>query len=119
MAAGMLVSCYKAVGDAEGAARAARRALARSERIIAAEPDNGSAMGHAFGALLALGEVERAKAMAERAMLLDPDNLNMHYNFACAYALDLHDYEGALDMIEPVFQRARVEAIHWVTSDPD
>ena len=119
MAAGMLVSCYKALRDTEGAVRAARRSLARTERIIAAEPDNGSAMGHAFAALLALGEVERAKAMAERAMLLDPDNLNMRYNFACAYVLDLHDHEAALDLLEQIYPRMRMEAIHWGRTDPD
>ena len=42
MAAGLLVSCYKAIGDAEGARRAAKRALARTEKIVALEPDNGS-----------------------------------------------------------------------------
>src|SRR6266513_347734 len=41
---GMIVSCYKAVGDAEGATRAARRALERAEKVIAQDPDNGSAM---------------------------------------------------------------------------
>ena len=35
--AGMLVSCYKAIGDAEGARRAARRAVERVEKVIALE----------------------------------------------------------------------------------
>src|SRR5438552_8239900 len=83
LSAGILVSCYQAAGDAEGVRRAAQRALARAEKIVALEPDNGSAMGYAVGALAALGEVERAKEWAERALLLDPDNLNLHYNLAC------------------------------------
>src|SRR6266487_3117382 len=54
-AAGMLVSCYGAIRDAEGARRAARRALERCEKIVAVEPDNGSAMGFAVGALARAG----------------------------------------------------------------
>ena len=117
--AGMAISCYKAIGDQEGAARSARRALDRTQRIIAQDPDNGSAMSFAFTALATLGETERAKDMAERAMLLDPDNLNMKYNFACMLILDLHEYDAALDLLEPLFERMRTEVMHWIKTDPD
>ena len=117
--AGMLVSCYKAIGDVEGAQRAARRGLERAEKIIAQDPANGSAMSYAVGALAALGESERAKEWAERAMLLDPDNLNMKYNFACTLVLELRDYEAALDLLEPTFEKMRVEAVNWAKTDPD
>jgi adenylate cyclase len=119
MASGMLVSCYLAVGDREGARRAAQRSLARTEKIVATEPDNGSAMGHAFGALAALGEVERAKNLAERAMLLDPENLNLRYNVACTLVSMLGDSEGALDILEPLFEQMKIEAVHWARTDPD
>ena len=119
MCAGILVSCYNAHGDREGARRAARRALERSERIIAQEPDNGSAMGYGVGALAALGEAERAKEWAERALLLDPDNLNLRYNFGCTLVLELHEYDAALDMLEPAFRRLQIEAINWARTDPD
>jgi adenylate cyclase len=118
-AAGMLVSCYNAIGDKEGARRAARRALERCEKIVAVEPDNGSAMGFAVGALAALGEAERAKEWAERALLLDPDNINLRYNFACSLITDLHDYDAALDLLGPRFERMGIEVLHWVKSDPD
>jgi adenylate cyclase len=119
MASGMLVSCYNAVGDREGARRAAQRSLARAEKILAMEPDNGSAMGHAFGALAALGEVDRAKEWAERAVLLDPENLNLRYNIACTLVSMLDDSEGALDILEPLFERMKIEAVHWARTDPD
>jgi len=117
--AGMLVSCYRAVGDEEGALRAARRSLARAERIVAHEPVNGSAMSFAVSALAALGEAERAKEWAARAMLLDPDNLNMRYNFACMLVLELHDHEGALDILDPLFQLVGIDALKWSQSDVD
>jgi adenylate cyclase len=117
--AGMLVSCYKAVGDHEGELRAARRALERAEKVIAQDPDNGSALSFAIGALAALGETDRAKELAERAMLLDPDNVNMKYNFACVLIVDLHDHEGALDILEPLFATMKREVLTTVENDPD
>ncbi|HSS70804.1 MAG TPA: adenylate/guanylate cyclase domain-containing protein [Casimicrobiaceae bacterium] len=118
-AAGMLVSCHTALGDKDGARRAARLALERCEKIVAVEPDNGSAMGFAVGALAALGEAERAKEWAERALLLDPDNVNLRYNFACTLITDLHDYEAALDLLGPRFETMSIEVLNWVKTDPD
>jgi len=117
--AGMLVSSHSAIGDKEGARRAARRALERCEKIVAVEPDNGSAMGFAVGALAALGEAERAKEWAERALLLDPDNINLRYNFACALITDLHEFDAALDMLAPRFETMGIEVLNWVKTDPD
>ncbi|HTP98662.1 MAG TPA: adenylate/guanylate cyclase domain-containing protein [Casimicrobiaceae bacterium] len=119
IAAGFLVSVYKAIGDGEGARRAATRALARTQAIVAQEPDNGSAMSYAVGALAALGEGERAKEWAQRALLLDPDNLNLRYNFACTLVVDLGDYDAALDFLEPVFSTLKVEGVAWAKTDPD
>jgi adenylate cyclase len=115
----MLVSCHTAIGDKEGVRRTARRALERCEKIVAMEPDNGSALGFAVGALAALGEAERAKEWAERALLLDPDNVNLRYNFACSLVTDLHDHDAALDMLGPRFETMGIEVLNWVKTDPD
>ncbi len=117
--AGMLVSCYNAIGDKDGGRRAARRALERCEKIVAVEPDNGSALGFAVGALAALGEAERAKEWAERAILLDPDNANLRYNFACTLITELHEYDAALDLLGPRFETMPIEVLNWVRTDPD
>jgi adenylate cyclase len=116
---GMLVSCYKAIGDTDGALRAARHSLERAQKVVALDPANGSAMSHAVTALAALGEAERAKEWAERAVLLDPNNVNMKYNFACAFVLDLNDKNAALDLLEGVFGNIQIEALRWVKADPD
>ncbi|MEO8673948.1 MAG: adenylate/guanylate cyclase domain-containing protein [Casimicrobiaceae bacterium] len=117
--ASMLISCHKAIGDTEGSIRAARRSLERTEKVVAQDPHNGSAMSHAVTALATLGETERAKEWAERAVLLDPDNVNMRYNFACMYILDLHDDAAALDILESVLANVRIEALRWIRTDPD
>lgn len=117
-AAGMLVSCYKGIGDGEGAASAARRSLKRAEKAIAQDPGSGSAMSFGVGALAQLAQVERAKEWAARARLLDPDNLNMLYNIGCAM-IHLGEHDTAFEMFTPGFEKLGVEALNWAKADPD
>lgn len=76
-------------------------------------------MSFIVGALAALGEAERAKEWAARALLLDPDSVNLRYNFACTLILDLHDYEAALDLLEPIYASAGADALAWGERDAD
>jgi adenylate cyclase len=118
-AVAMLMTCYAGLGDSEGVRDAARRTLLRTEAVVAQEPDNGDAMGHMVGALANLGEVERAKDWAARALVLDPDNHNMRYNLACAFTMKLKEHDAALDMLEPLFERLQPEMVNWAKADPD
>ena len=52
--------------------------------MLAQDPNNATAMGFGALALATLGEGERAKEWINRALLIDPDNMNARYNFACA-----------------------------------
>ena len=115
---GMVISAYKAKGDQEGAREAASRALARTERLIAQDPNNGSALGFAITSLVILGDAPRAKDLIERALLLDPDNTNMRYNLSCSL-LQLGDVEGSLDLLEPLFETLSTELIQWSKADHD
>jgi adenylate cyclase len=117
--AGMLLSCYEALGDRDSARRTAQRTLARAEKIVALEPENGSAMSTIVNALALLGETERMQDWIERGMLLDPGNRNMVYNFACSRAATLRDAEGALDLLTPLFQGGTAEAVNWAKADSD
>ena len=76
-------------------------------------------MAGAVGALAKLGSIERAKEWAERAVLLDPDNMNMRYNIACTLITDLGDAEAGLDLLEPYFSKVGLEFLGWAKSDPD
>jgi adenylate cyclase len=118
VAAAMAIQNYEAVGDLEGAERAARRALDRIERVVAAEPDHGTALGHGVGILAILGEADRAKDWAERAMLLDPENRTLRYNLACAM-VKLAEYERALDYLESAMQQSHRQALDWAKADTD
>lgn len=48
----------------------------------------------------AAGEAERAKVRMNRALLIDPDNFSMRYNFACGLCVYQHDKNAALEMLE-------------------
>jgi adenylate cyclase len=82
----MLLTCYTAVGNSQAALRVARIELSRVEKMLAQDPNNATAMGFAALALATLGEGERAKEWINRALLIDPDNMNARYNFACCLA---------------------------------
>jgi TolB-like protein/Tfp pilus assembly protein PilF len=114
----LLMTCYKALGEDEKFREAARRTLARAEKITTQEPDNGLALGYVVWSLCTLGETDRAKDLAKRAMLLDPDNLTMLYNFGCAFT-ELGERDVALELLGPVFQRDAAETINWAKVDPD
>jgi adenylate cyclase len=116
---GMLITCYTALGDAAGLRRSAKRMLERAERALATDATNGTAMAAMFTALLTLGEPERAKEWARRAILMDPDNLGMRYNLACDLIVSLRDFDVALEMLEPVFRNGGSEQLAWLKSDPD
>ena len=114
----MLVTCYSAIGDREGTRRAAQRTLERAEKITTQEPDNGMALGYVVSSLCHLGNVERAKEFAKRAMLLDPDNLTMRYNFACGFVV-LREFDAVFDLLGPVLERDSAETVNWAKVDPD
>jgi adenylate cyclase len=61
------------------------------ERSLARDAENGTTMAAMLTALLALGEAERAREWARRAVLMDPDTLGMRYNLACDLIVTLGD----------------------------
>ena len=73
----------------------------------------------AVGSLTALGQLDRAKEWAQRAIEMDPDNYLLKYNIACAYILDLNDHEGALDLIEGSLGHLGTDHIRHALADPD
>jgi adenylate cyclase len=116
-AAGMLLQCYEAVGSPLQAA-AARHALARAEKLIAAEPDHGLALSFGVAALADLGELDRAKEWAQRALLVAPDNLNMTYNIGCAL-IGAGEIDWGLDLIEATVKATLRGNLNWIATDND
>ncbi len=117
-APGMLRSCYAAMGNADDCRRAAQISLARAEKSVAQDQSNGAAMAFCSNALAALGQVERAKEWMARALLIDPGNMNMRYNFACAAVRDFKETDSALELIGPFFTTATIDFLNHAKVDP-
>jgi adenylate cyclase len=114
------MSCYQSLGDKDRLLTAAKVTLDRTEAAVARDPTNVSALAAGAGALVRLGNEERAREWISRALLLDPDNLNMRYNIACTLAVDFGDKEEAVEVLKPFFER--INSTVWlrhVDADPD
>jgi adenylate cyclase len=118
IAASFAPQCYEAKGDLEGMRVAARRALGRIEKVIAAEPDHGRALGYGASLLASLGEAERAKEWIERGMLLDPNNTLLQFNLVCTLAR-LREVVPALDLLDSVIDKASEGLLVWLDNDTD
>jgi len=118
VAASFAPQCYEAKGDSAGSRAAAKRALDRVERVIAAEPDHGRALGYGATLLASLGEAERAREWIERGTLLDPHNTILHFNFVCALAR-LREVDAALDLLSGVIDKASQGWLVWLDNDTD
>ena len=116
----MLVTCYSAPGD-EGLRRtAAKTTLERAERAIAKDPTDGPALAAGANALANLGEKERALEWIRRALFLDPDNLVMRYNLACALIRDIGAFDEAVETFQPFFEKLQSPMhLRHLDVDPD
>jgi adenylate cyclase len=115
----MLLTCLQAMGATERKPEVARQMLERSERVLEQDSLNASALGASAAALTILGDLDRAKERIQRAMVVDPDNVNMPYNFACMLATWVGDLEGALDMLEPMMPLQTRSLMITMLADPD
>ncbi|HJP97540.1 MAG TPA: hypothetical protein VJ862_03150, partial [Rhodanobacteraceae bacterium] len=87
--------------------------------ILARDQNNSSAVVYSAYALAALGEGERAKTRMNRALVVDPENWDMRYNFACALNGHLQDRKAALEMLEPLFATITEPLLRYLKADPD
>ena len=115
----MLLTFYQAQGEREGVLQCGRMMLSQTEKVLAEDPSNGAALGIAAGGHAVLGHRDQAMETIERALLIDPENLNMRYNFACVLAAHLHEPEAAIDLLEPVFEESGHLLINAARVDPD
>ena len=115
---GMLFTCYKAQGRGDMIVPTSQMLFKQVQRVLAEDPDNGAALSMGASALAILGQPDRAKQWIGRAILVDPDNLNMRYNFACALA-NTGDRDGSIEMLRPVLATCRDTIVQITESDVD
>jgi len=116
----MLITCCRAMDDRQGSLDAARMTLERSERAVSKDPTSGQALASGANALMILGDTERARDWSRRAMLLDPDNLIMAYNLACALSQNGDAHEDALAALRIFCEGVKTaQNIRHLEADPD
>ncbi len=116
----MLITCYDSVGDPVNMRKAAKTALERVERAVAKDPTNGTALAVGAYSLAMFGEEDRAREWIRRALLLDPENLNMRYNLACTIVRQLGDIDETISTLGPFFQQVNSATImRHIEVDPD
>jgi adenylate cyclase len=76
-------------------------------------------MSYGANALAALGDAERARDWMNRALLIEPDNMNARYNFACQMTAHLKDSDAALKLLAPVFETLAIGFLNHAKADPD
>ena len=115
----MLATCHHAAGDEPKVKNAAKMMVSEAQRAVQQDPSNGAALGVLAGGYALLGEKEKAHEWIERALLIDPDNLNMRYNFACILAGYLSNTEAALSLLQSTLSIARDDQLRIAETDPD
>jgi adenylate cyclase len=115
----MLATCYHASGDSQKVREAAKRMVTEAQAAVQQDPSNGAALGILAGGHALLGEKEKTQEAIERALLVDPDNLTMRYNFSCILAGYLGDKEAALKMLQMTFSVAGESIIRVADADTD
>jgi adenylate cyclase len=116
---GMLAVCYHAAGDEKKVRNAGKMMVSEAQRAVQQDPSNGAALGILAGGYALLGEREKAHEWIQRALLIDPDNVNMRYNFACILAGYLRDTEAALSLLQSTLSMAGQDQIRIAEADPD
>ena len=114
-----LVTLYHALGNEAEEKTAAERVVQEAEKVLAQDPSNGGAMSFGASGHASLGRADRAREWIERALLVDPDNLSMRYNFACTLASYLDDRDGALRHLERSLATAGAFHLGLIEADPD
>jgi adenylate cyclase len=115
----LLIHIYRSLGRDRDSKSAARKAIERAESELTLHPENPRAAYLGASALATLGEKDRAREWAARALAIDPDDVLIQYNVACVYSL-LGDLEQAFDLLERLLPNAGYELKRgWIKHDSD
>nr|NUR37193.1 TIR domain-containing protein [Sphingomonas sp.] len=114
----MLSTCYQALGDTAKLRESAKRMVSESQLAVQQDPSNGAALGILAGGYALLGEKEKTREWIDRALLVDPDNLNMRYNFACVLSI-MRETDAALKMLQSALSLSGAYQIRIAETDTD
>ena len=113
-----MIQIYKSLGREQDCKRVARKGIELAELELTRHPENSRPAQLGAGALIELGEKERAKESTSRALAIDPDDLVAQYNAACVYSR-LGDIDAALDLLERCLPKLGHEKVNWSKYDAE
>jgi adenylate cyclase len=114
----LVMNALHSLGRHDEEAKLAEVGLERAERALRLHPENSDPAQLGAIALIALGQHERAKEWADRALAIDSDDNNALYNVACVYSL-LGESDRAIDLLEPYLQKVGPLMRSWFKNDSD
>jgi adenylate cyclase len=114
----VLPGVLRSLGREQDMEAAAREGVVRAERELMLHPENPRPAYLGAVGLAALGELDRAKEWAARALAIDPDDVLAQYNVACFYSL-VGEHERAIDLLLELLPRAGRQTKEWVKHDSD
>lgn len=114
----LLGQVLRSVGRMEEAARYDRLGVDRAQAALEREPEEARPAHQGACALVALGELDRAREWMAQAIAIDPDDSMLRYNCVCMSA-QLGDIDEALDHLESFVPHAGKEHKAWIAQDPD
>ena len=115
----LLVTCYQAEGALDKVRYGASKMVSEAQKALQQDPSNGAALGIIAGGYAILGDRDRAREWIDRAMLIDPENLNMKFNFACVLAAYVEDKEEALRLLDLTLRSGGGMLVRIAETDPD
>ena len=113
-----LMSAYRTLGRDSERKQWARIGIARAERALELNPENSGPAHRGALALAHMGEADRAREWAARALAIDPDDVVARYNTACVYCI-LGDIDAALDLLETLLPQSSCYQLLWFKQDSD
>lgn len=114
----LLPSVYRSLGGDHDVIAVATEGVKRASQELARYPEDPrpaylGALGH-----LELGNLDRARELAEHALAVDPIDILTKYNVACFYAL-LGESEKAIALLEILLPHVNDATKAWIKNDSD
>jgi adenylate cyclase len=113
-----LMSAYRSLERPAEREYWARRGIERAERALDLNPENSGPAHRGALALAHLGEGDRAREWAARALAIDPEDIVAQYNIACVYSI-LGDLDSAMDLLETLLPHGSAYHVLWFSNDSD
>ncbi len=113
----LLPQIYRSLGREADAREADRRTLAVVERTLDLNPEDVDALLFGAGALIKMGEVERAQEWTDRALQTRPNDPTILYNAACTYA-NAGEIEKGVEALERAVANGFSDK-EWMQQDSD